>query len=191
MPETGPPRAGSRIGVAVVEDHEILRRGLVASLAEDRSVEVTVANADAVSEPDIDIAVVSAEAARSHRFPCPIVVCSDHPEGPSGVEPGNDVAGMLHRGSLTVAQLHATVHAAAAGLRVHADVQGEGAGDAFDSRALRLIELIADGHSTREIADRMSYSERTIKKLITGLEQRMHARSRAQIVALAIRRGLI
>jgi DNA-binding CsgD family transcriptional regulator len=51
--------------------------------------------------------------------------------------------------------------------------------------------LIANGHSTREIADRMSYSERTIKKLITGLEERLNARSRAHVVALAIRRGLI
>jgi DNA-binding CsgD family transcriptional regulator len=174
-----------------VEEHEILRRGLVESIAEDRGVEVTVAKADAIPESHVDIAVVSGEAARNHQFPCPIVVCSDHPEGPSGVQPGNDVAGVLHRGSLTVAQLHATVRAAAAGLRVHADVGGEHAGDALDPRALRLIELIADGHSTREIADRMSYSERTIKKLITGLERRMHARSRAQVVALAIRRGLI
>jgi DNA-binding NarL/FixJ family response regulator len=185
------PEDRTRIGVAVVEDHEILRRGLVSSLQEDASVDVRVATAEAVDEMDFDIAVVSSEAARSHRFRCPIVVCSDHPEGPSGVEPGNDVAGVLHRGTLTVAQLHATIHAAAAGLRVHADVQGERAREAFDSRALRLIELMADGHSTREIANRMSYSERTIKKLITGLEQRMHARSRAQIVALAIRRGLI
>lgn len=165
--------------------------GLVASLQEDKGVHVRVATAEAVDAIDTDIAVVSSEAARGHRFSCPIVLCSDHPEGPSGVYPGNDVAGVLHRGTPTVAQLHATVHAAAAGLRVHAEVQGERARDAFDSRALRLIELMADRHSTREIADRMSYSERTIKKLITGLEQRMHARNRTQIVALAIRRGLI
>jgi DNA-binding CsgD family transcriptional regulator len=37
----------------------------------------------------------------------------------------------------------------------------------------------------------MSYSERTIKKLITSLETQMNARSRAQLVAHAIRRGLI
>jgi DNA-binding NarL/FixJ family response regulator len=177
--------------VLVVEEHEILCRGLVACLQEDAGVEVRVEPADAVADHDCDIAVVSSEAARSHRFPCPIVVCSDYPEGPSGVYAGNDVAGVLRHGTLTVAQLHATVHAAAAGLRVHADVHDEPARDAFDSRALRLIELMADGHSTREIADRMSYSERTIKKLITGLEQRLQARNRAQMVALAIRRGLI
>ena len=54
-----------------------------------------------------------------------------------------------------------------------------------------LIELLAEGHTTREIAGRMSYSEQTIKKLITALERRMEARSRAHLVAVAIRRGLI
>jgi DNA-binding NarL/FixJ family response regulator len=191
MPETSPPTVGRQIRVAVVEEHEILRRGLVACLAEDRSLDVTVANADTVVEEGIDIAVVSSAAARGHRFPCPIVMCSNDPEGPRSVAAGNDVAGVLHRASLTAAQLHATVHAAAAGLRVSADVYSEGTREALDPRALRVLELMADGHSTREIADRMSYSERTIKKLITGLEERMHARSRPQIVAQAIRRGLI
>ena len=37
----------------------------------------------------------------------------------------------------------------------------------------------------------MSYSERTIKKLITLLQDRFDTRSRAQTVAEAIRRGLI
>ena len=50
---------------------------------------------------------------------------------------------------------------------------------------------MAEGRTTREIADDMSYSEQTIKKLITALEGRLHARSRAHMVALALRQGLI
>ena len=53
------------------------------------------------------------------------------------------------------------------------------------------MKLLAEGLSTREMAVRMNYSERTIKKLITGLQDRLAARSRAQIVARAIRTGLI
>jgi DNA-binding NarL/FixJ family response regulator len=191
MPETSRPSVGHPIRVAVVEEHEILRCGLVACLAEDRGLDVIVAKADALAKQGIDIAVVSSAAARGHRFPCPIVMCSDDPDGPRAVAAGNDVAGVLHRASLTAAQLHATVHAAAAGLRVSADVYGERTHEALDPRALRVLQLMADGHSTREMADRMSYSERTIKKLITGLEERMQARTRAQIVAQAIRRGII
>ena len=48
-----------------------------------------------------------------------------------------------------------------------------------------------DRDARREIADHLSYSEQTIKKLITALEGRMEARTRAHLIALAIRRGLI
>jgi DNA-binding NarL/FixJ family response regulator len=51
--------------------------------------------------------------------------------------------------------------------------------------------MLADCFSTREIAERMCYSERTIKKYVTGLQARLAARSRAQIVARALRAGLI
>jgi DNA-binding NarL/FixJ family response regulator len=97
---------------------------------------------------------------------------------------------VLHRASLTASQLRATVHAAAAGLRVHARLVHD-THDALDPRSVRVLQLIAEGYSTREIATRMSYSERTIKKLITQLQDRLQTRTRAQIVAHAIRRGLI
>jgi DNA-binding NarL/FixJ family response regulator len=181
---------GRQVRVAVVEEHEILRSGLVACLEEAPLVDVGTASADELNQRDMDVAVVSSDAARHHAFPCPIVVCSDDPGGPRRVAEGNDVAGVVHRESVTIAQLHATVQAAAAGLRVRPNVAG-GQGDALDPRGLRVMELVAEGHSTREIADHMSYSEQTIKKLITALEGRLKARSRAHLVALAIRRGLI
>jgi DNA-binding NarL/FixJ family response regulator len=180
--------AAREVRVAVVEEHEILRSGLVACLEEAPRVDVGTASADEL-DGDMDLAVVSSEAARLHAFPCPIVVCSDDPE-PRSVAEGNDVAGVVHRESVTIEQLHATVQAAAAGLRVRPNVAG-GEGDGLDPRSLRVMELVAEGHSTREIADDLSYSEQTIKKLITALEGRMEARSRAHLVAVAIRRGLI
>jgi DNA-binding NarL/FixJ family response regulator len=173
-----------------VEEHEILRTGLVACLREAPWVDVSIGRADELHHGDMDLAVVSSKAARSHAFPCPIVVCIDGPTRPRTIAEGNDVAGVVHRESVTIAQLHATVQAAAAGLRVRPYVDGE-QDDGFDSRSLRVLELVAEGHSTLEIASLMSYSTQTIKKLITALEGRMQARSRAHLVALAIRRGLI
>ena len=191
MGEIGPAGSADRIRVAVVEDDEIVRYGLVACLAEDRTLDVRIPDVAAFDGEAVDIAVVSSDAVVAHRFPCPIVVCSDSARGPRSVAVGNDVVGVLYRGSLTVAQLRATVHAAAAGLRVNAHDSADSGAEALDQRALRLLELIAAGHSTREIADKMSYSERTIKKMIIGLENHLQARSRAQVVAEAIRRGLI
>jgi DNA-binding NarL/FixJ family response regulator len=179
------------IRVAVIEDHEILRCGLVACLEQDQGLDVGVARADVPPELDADIAVVSSHAAGRHRFRCPIVVCSDDPGGPRSVAVGNEVAGVLYQRSLTAAQLRATVRAAAAGLRVESHINGDDGREALEPRALQVLELVAEGHSTREIAHRMSYSERTIKKLITGLEGQLEARSRAHLVARAIRRGVI
>ncbi len=192
-PAIDPRLAGRGLLVAVVEDHEILRYGLVACLAEDPGIEVTVPGADdhdTLGE-HVDIAVVSSQAASRQRFSCPIVVCSDDPDGPRSVAEGNDMAGVVHQQSVTVTQLHATIQAAAAGLRVRPNLDGNHDHDGLDSRSLRLVELVAEGHSTREIADDMSYSDQTIKKLIIALEGRLQARSRAHLVALAIRRGLI
>jgi DNA-binding NarL/FixJ family response regulator len=181
---------GAELRVAVVEEHEIVRRGLIACLSEDGSFRVTAALPEDLTAQSVDVAVVSEDAAATHSFLCPIVVCSALPWALGRVAAHNEVAGVLDRTALTAAQLHATVRAAVAGLRVNPQT-GNDAGDGLDSRAVRVLELIANGHSTREIADRMSYSERTIKKLITGLEERLNARSRAHVVALAIRRGLI
>lgn len=191
-PSTSSPADAASPGhikVAVVEEHEILRRGLISALAEDQSLHVTeVDPLDPGMDPDI--AVVSASAARREHFPCPIVIFSDSPDVYDSSAAGNEVAGVLHRGSLTSAQLLATVHAAAAGLRVEGRVRN-GSRQEFDERTRRVLELMADGCSTREIAVRMSYSERTIKKVITNLHCSLAARNRAQVVAQAIRRGLL
>lgn len=178
----------AELRVRVVEEQEILRRGLVACLSEDEHLEVTEAAVEDVDRQNVDVAVVSEDAAASHVFSCPIVVCSAWPAALRSVAPENEVAGVLDPDALTAAQLQATVRAAAIGLRVNAQPNH---GNGLDSRSVLVLDLIAHGHSTREIADRMSYSERTIKKLITSVEETMHARSRAQAVALAIRRGLI
>lgn len=181
-------RHNGDIKVAVVEEHEILRHGLVAALAEDHRLAVTTAEVGAPLGADIDVAVASPAAVRRGAFACPVVVHTADGEALAAVNGG--VAGVLARETLTAAQLRATVHAAAAGLEINAR-QLNGSDQRLAPRDRLVVELIADGYTTREIAARMSYSERTIKKLITALQERLEARSRPQIVAHAIRRGLI
>jgi DNA-binding NarL/FixJ family response regulator len=54
-----------------------------------------------------------------------------------------------------------------------------------------VLELIADGLSTREVATRLAYSERTIKNVLQHLTLRLNARNRTQAVACAVRNGWI
>lgn len=54
-----------------------------------------------------------------------------------------------------------------------------------------VLQLIADGLSTREVATRLAYSERTIKNVLQHLTLRLNARNRTQAVACAVRNGWI
>jgi len=54
-----------------------------------------------------------------------------------------------------------------------------------------VLTLLADGCSTREIAQRLSYSERTIKNVLQDFNTRLQLRNRTQAVAYAVRRGWI
>jgi DNA-binding NarL/FixJ family response regulator len=54
-----------------------------------------------------------------------------------------------------------------------------------------VLKLIADGLSTREVATKLAYSERTIKAVLQSLTLRLNLRNRTQAVAYAVRNGWI
>jgi DNA-binding NarL/FixJ family response regulator len=68
---------------------------------------------------------------------------------------------------------------------------GDWAGGHLAHRELDVLRLLADGDSTREIADQLSYSERTIKSVVHDLLVKLNCRTRAHAVAFAARRGVI
>jgi DNA-binding CsgD family transcriptional regulator len=58
-------------------------------------------------------------------------------------------------------------------------------------RELELLQLMADGLSDREIAEKLSISPNTIRSRQHMLRMKMQARSRTHAVAIAFRRGLL
>jgi DNA-binding NarL/FixJ family response regulator len=58
-------------------------------------------------------------------------------------------------------------------------------------REQQVLTLIADGHPTREVAEQLCYSERTVKNVLHDVTTKLNARSRSQAVAFAVREGLI
>ena len=58
-------------------------------------------------------------------------------------------------------------------------------------REQQVLSLIAAGHPTREVAEQLCYSERTVKNVLHDVVTKLNARSRSQAVAFAVREGLI
>jgi DNA-binding NarL/FixJ family response regulator len=124
--------------------------------------------------------------ATERSFDCPLVVCGD---APSRLAAGNEVVAVLPRATLTAEHLLASIHAAAAGLRIapsDAAVSPRVVG-----RSLVVLQMLARGADTKEISDHLGYSDRTIKTVIRELQVSLGARNRVQAVAEGIRQGLI
>ena len=59
------------------------------------------------------------------------------------------------------------------------------------SREIEVLGLIAEGNDTKEIAEELRYSERTIKNIVQDITRRFGLRNRSHAVAYALRHGLI
>ena len=96
--------------------------------------------------------------------------------------------------SLTPSRLLASIQALAENEPV-SDPAAPGAGDTADrdltGRELDVLRLLAEGGSTRDIAQYLSYSERTVKNIVHDVLEKLHGRTRAHAVALASRFEII
>ena len=169
------------IRVGIVDEHEMFAIGLRTCLAENPLIQVVP-----VVDDDVDVAIVSPAVAEERRFSCPLVVCGDVPQR---LAPGNEVMAVLGRAALTGEQLLASLHAAAAGLRVvNADPLPV---PRLAARGLEVLGMLAAGADTKEIAEQLGYSDRTIKSVIRDVQVTLGAKNRVQAVAEGIRQGLI
>ncbi|MGC4081022.1 MAG: response regulator transcription factor [Vicinamibacterales bacterium] len=58
-------------------------------------------------------------------------------------------------------------------------------------RELAALELLANGHSNKEIAASLEISERTVKSHLAHLFEKLGVTSRTEAVRVATRRGLV
>jgi DNA-binding NarL/FixJ family response regulator len=75
--------------------------------------------------------------------------------------------------------------------RSHDPHRGATAARAFAPREQMVLSLVAAGLSNREIAQRLSYSERTIKAVLHDVVIKLGVKSRSQAVAMAVRERII
>ncbi|QEU90457.1 DNA-binding response regulator [Streptomyces kanamyceticus] len=187
------------IRVAVLDENDIFRRGLVACLETDEAFLVAhEARAGPVPEP-VDVVLASALAATGLAGPGPPKLICGEPGRTDGRLPDGPADTVLSRTGLTEEQVLAAVRATACGLFVGPGPTRQGTAQDADAgrdgvlpeRMKDVLRLLADGYGTREVAERIGFSERTVKSVVQQAQRRLGARSRAQAVAEGIRRGII
>jgi DNA-binding NarL/FixJ family response regulator len=203
----------------VLDTHTIYRRGLVACLDLLDEVE-SVADADSVRDAWEHPALFAADlvlmdpslpggsdfvGAVREATGAGVIVCSSETAQETVVHALQAGAlGFLRKDELTPESLAAAVKAAANGTSVvtpdllgsllpadgqSAEVRPVAA--KLTDREQQVLSLIAAGHPTREVAQELCYSERTVKNVLHDVVTKLNARSRSQAVAFAVREGLI
>jgi DNA-binding NarL/FixJ family response regulator len=204
------------ISVVVVDDHPIVRQGVVAALEDEPDFQV-VGSAGSAEEAirlvrrekpavvllDLELPAMSgveaipllAEASPESRVL--VFTAYETDERVLGaVQAG--AGGYLLKGA-PAAEITAGIRAVAKGdsvlaprvaARVVASVTAPRTGQ-VTNREREVLQLIADGLPTKQIARALHISERTVKFHTASLLRKLDADNRAQAVAHAARRGLL
>jgi DNA-binding NarL/FixJ family response regulator len=213
-------RRARLVKLFVLDPHTISRRGLAACLGLMDDVD-SVAHAGSVREAWEDDALFGSElvildqsldggidfiGAVREATGARVVVCTSQCDEDSvlaAIQSG--AAGFLRKDTLTTEGLAAAVTAAANGAGVVTpDLLGnllrtlaangshaKAPVARLTDREQQVLALIAKGHPTREVAQELCYSERTVKNVLHDVVTKLNARSRSQAVAHAVREGLI
>ena len=58
-------------------------------------------------------------------------------------------------------------------------------------REMEILQCVTSGLANKEIANRLSISERTVKNHLSNIMEKLHVNSRTQAAVYALRRGLV
>jgi DNA-binding NarL/FixJ family response regulator len=206
--------------VFVVDPHSIYRRGLAASLellegvgavghagsvreawSHEELLAADIVLVDSAVEGGMDLVSAVAQTTSAKVVVCTSPVSEDVVL--ASVQAG--AVGVLSKDTLNPDSLGAAVRAAASGTSVVAPdllssllrslsadgLESQHTPARLNEREQQVLALIAAGHPTREVAEQLCYSERTVKNILHDVVTKLNARSRSQAVAFAVREGLI
>ncbi len=63
--------------------------------------------------------------------------------------------------------------------------------DVLTAKELEIVRYLATGMSNKEIADKLAYSEKTVKNYLSNVFQKLNIRDRTQAAILALREGIV
>lgn len=206
------------MNVLLVDDHAIVREGLRAILEREPDMRVVGEGADgagAVAQavalrPDVVVMDVSmaglngVEATRRilHALPrARVVALSMHVDrqyvyamfeaGAAGYVPKNVASEELIRALRVVAAGGSYVSPAIVGVAVEAlrGARPAAPGAALTAREREVLQLLAEGHTSKEIAERMRIALSTVETYRRHIMEKLDLRSIAALTKYAVRRG--
>jgi DNA-binding NarL/FixJ family response regulator len=220
VPAERPRRSPALIRIVIAEDHGVVADGVATMLGFEPDMEVleTVTSGEALIEaveqhrPEVALvdvnligmdgltAVREIEARGIPTRTMALTMFTDHDTVTRAVAAG--VAGYLPK-NVRREELVQAVRAVAAGkgflhpdvtrpflervgpLAMHAGLQP------LSKREQEVLELLATGKSTREIADELGLGDETVKSHLSRIYQKLKASDRVQAVVIAMRHGLV
>ena len=202
-----------RIRILVVDDHPLLREGIAFLIKSDHDMELVAEAADGEEaierfrrhRPDVtlmDLQMPNLDGTQAiirimQEFPdAKIIVLSTYSgdiQVLKAIKAG--ARGYIGKGHVHRELLEAirTVHAGHKRLpsEIAAELAEHVADEELSSREIEVLRLIAAGNSNKQIADKLSIGETTVKNHISNILSKLGANDRAHAVTIALRRGII
>jgi DNA-binding NarL/FixJ family response regulator len=204
------------IRVAVADDHPMFRAGVLSSLREEDGIDVVGEASDGPAAlalareelPDViilDIAMPGSglEAARQIAAACPatrivmLTVSEDEDDLLAAVKAGASGYVLKGAGAGELVSVIRSVHAGevyvapalAWGMLRELQTPRTSPYDELTDREREVLELVAEGLSNHEVAERLGLAEKTIKHYMTNILGKLHVRSRVEAALLVAREG--
>jgi DNA-binding NarL/FixJ family response regulator len=204
--------------VLLADDHAVVRRGLRLVLEAEGDLEVVAEAGDGAEavelalEQDVDLALLDVtmplmsglEATRelAERKPgLPILILSMHDDeqyffealkaGASGYVLKSVADKELVEACRATLRGETFLHPAGVAALVRDYVQRDGQDEPLTPRELEIVKLIADAHSTKEIADMLVLSPKTVERHRANILEKLGLKDRVELTRYAIRRGLV
>ena len=211
----------SKIRVALVDDHQLVRDGIKALLQSTSDIEVVAEAGDGreaialMAKETVDVLVMDIAMSGLNGIDASQRIVDKHPDAKvimlSMYDSEEYVVRSMRSGArgylvknMAPVELELAIRKVAAGgvylspaigdaMRLQLLRQAPGAEsiDILSSRQREILQAIAEGRSTKEIADMLSISPKTVETHRSQLMQKLDIRDVPGLVRYAIRHGLI
>ena len=201
------------IRILTVDDHPILRKGLAALVNAESDLKLVAEAANGKEaieafrshQPDVTLmdlqmpgldGIQAIEAIRAEFPEARIIVLTTYTGDTQVVRALKAGARAYVLKGHVLDELLDTIRAVHAGKKrippdVAAELADHATDDALTGREIDVLKSIAAGNGNKQIADKLSISEATVKSRITNILSKLGANDRAHAVTIGLKRGII